>query len=179
MYTIKEGGQITLCGKIVILDGIWSDQGITKADISILDRQNSKPITAGYQVGDEIKFKKGCVYYVNAIFKNGIGKPGEVILTEDNPPRMSGIIEKQFTLTINDNIDFGDTTAILKSIYADEGGLVEAKLSLEFNKIEAGSTFLKSGDIIWKHSKPYILKNINLQKNTLEFEIMENYYYSK
>ena len=68
---ISEGQQFKFCGKIIVLDGIWIDKGIMKADISILNNERSKPITGGYRIMDTVNINDSCILYVNDIEKQG------------------------------------------------------------------------------------------------------------
>lgn len=87
-YVITEGSESVICGHIVIIDALWYYDGTIKADISILEKQNSKPITGGYKKGDEITISSepGCTFYVYSIEKiGGLKSKGMVILSKSPP----------------------------------------------------------------------------------------------
>lgn len=86
-FTIAESGEAEICGRTVIVDGIWFSEGIIRADISILETPRSKPITGGYMAGDMITISSepGCTYYVNTITKSGKDSSKGMVILSANP----------------------------------------------------------------------------------------------
>lgn len=86
-FTIPESGETIICGRTVIVDGIWSSEGIIRADISILETPRSKPITGGYMAGDMITISSepGCTYYINTITKSGKDSSKGMVILSANP----------------------------------------------------------------------------------------------
>lgn len=86
-FTIPESSEAEICGRTVIVDGIWFSEGIIRADISILETPRSKPITGGYLAGDQITISSepGCTYYVNSITKSGKDSSKGKVILSTNP----------------------------------------------------------------------------------------------
>jgi hypothetical protein len=83
--TLSKSKRADLCERIIFFDNIWFDQGVIKADISILSNPRSKPITGGYKERDQIFINDGCTYYLNEIDTNGFSENGGTIkISEDD-----------------------------------------------------------------------------------------------
>ena len=72
----------------MIVDALWVFEGTIKADISILEKQNSKPITGGYSKGDLITLSSepGCTYYIYSVTKYGNSKNKGLVTLSKNAP---------------------------------------------------------------------------------------------
>jgi hypothetical protein len=131
---IYEGDMTELCGKYVRLEGIWIDNGVRKADISILELQNSKPITGGYKWNDTLKIseKKKCSFYIHEIYKKGILTKGVVKISADKPEVTLSVMQGIFSLKEGDNI-YGDNTYVISKINKNSFGIptVEIKIKRE------------------------------------------------
>lgn len=88
--TLSEKDYIVICGKLLIVDAIWVSEGIIQADISLLDKPNSKPITGGYKKGDEVTIssKEGCTYYIFSVTKSGTDSSAGIVMLSKSPPLM-------------------------------------------------------------------------------------------
>lgn len=119
---LSEKSILELCGKTIYLDAVWMNDGFTTADISVLDRPNSKPITGGYRKGDEliISRESGCTYYVFSVSKSGLdGAEGRVILSKSlpvSPPQVCDdtLIWKEGGRHMVDSLDW-EITSVKKS----------------------------------------------------------------
>lgn len=75
--TFYEGNQINYCGKIIVFDKVWLNNDTIRADISVLNSENSKPITGGYKMGDAVQINDTCSLFVNLIYKAGFEHRGK------------------------------------------------------------------------------------------------------
>jgi len=174
---INEGETAKICGKYVTLDGIWISGGFRKADLSIRDNQNSKPITGGYKNHDTILVSdsKKCIYYVHDIYKEGILTKGEIVISTEPAVMMAAIMVSIVSLNEGDDI-YADKKYIVSKISAgkDGAGIVEIKISRE----DLDTTvYFKKGDVIWKENFPFELTEISTVDKTCQFEEMKNYSY--
>ena len=148
---ITESAQTTVCGKILIVDAIWVYDGVLKADISILEQQNSKPVTGGYKKGDEITISSepGCTYYIFSIEKNGsIKNKGTVVLSKSAPVSITEIIDGSFTALENYTFSSGDYSWYFSSI-TETGGNLTANIKITKNTALIEDLALKVGDQVF------------------------------
>lgn len=155
--SITEGNEVNLCGKIVIVDAVWMNNGNVKADISILEQMNSKPVTGGYGTGDEITISSepGCTYFVFSIMKNGSnGVKGSVILSKKPPESRLGIRKDEIIMEDQGSYSFGVHSWHISSI-RNEGGVVTAYMTVTQNTNIIETITLVKGDLLWIDSKLY------------------------
>ncbi len=148
---ITEKGEGGVCGKILIVDGIWVSEGSLNADISILDKQNSKPITGGYKKGSEITVSSepGCTYYIFSIEKNGsINNKGTVVLSKTAPVSILEIIDGSFTAYENMSFRTGEYNWYFPSISGEAGDLT-ANITITKNTELIENLALKKGDMVF------------------------------
>lgn len=148
---ISESAQSIVCGKIVIVDALWVYDGVLKADISVLEQQNSKPITGGYKKGDEITVSSepGCTYYIFSIEKNGsISNKGFVTLSKKAPASITEIIDGNFTANENYTFRSGDYNWYFSSIN-EIGGNLTANIKITKNTALIEDLALKVGDQVF------------------------------
>lgn len=152
--TISEGDEVVQCGRILRIEGIYVDNGRIKADISILEKKNSKPIIGGYKMDDTIVIKKGCRYYIKEIEKYGLNSDkGRVTLTDKLEP--SDYLDMGLSsLRTNDKFNIGGEEWIVKSVSKDNA-------EVERGPKGARKTItLKKNDIIWKWLSAYYISDI-------------------
>ncbi|HMQ78165.1 MAG TPA: hypothetical protein PKE39_07690 [Ignavibacteria bacterium] len=154
---VAEGSEAVICGHIVIVDALWYYEGTIKADISILEKQNSKPITGGYKKGDEITISSepGCTYYVYSITKTGgIKSKGEVTLSKSPP--VSGIDVKKDIITQEEHSSYeiGKYDWYVESI-RNESGKTIANITITKNTALIENLVLSIGDLVWLGDKLY------------------------
>ena len=160
--TIKEGEVKIICGRIVIVDAFWISEGYTKADISILEKQNSKPITGGYKSGDEITISSepGCTYYIYSVIKNGkqSGK-GSVTFSKTPPDIKPGKIKNEIIMEENSSYSIDDYSWYVNSIRKENGNTTGyITITEKTNLIE--NLELTEGEIIWIGNKQYKTESI-------------------
>ncbi len=109
--TVSENKSTEICGRLLIVDAIWVSEGIIKADISLLEKPNSKAITGGYKKGDEITIssKEGCTYYVFSVMKTGVDSSAGSITLSKSPPLMA-VSNCEETLTFIEGSSFAVDT---------------------------------------------------------------------
>jgi len=154
-FVITEGSEAVICGHIVIIDALWYYDGTIKADISILEKQNSKPITGGYKKGDEITISSepGCTYYVYSITKLGsIKSRGEVTLSKSPPVSIIGVKKDMFTQEENSSYKFGNYDWYVESI-RNEGRKTIANITITKNTALIENLVLSEGDQVWLGEK--------------------------
>lgn len=169
-FVITEGSEAVVCGKIVIIDALWYYDGTIKADISILEKQNSKPITGGYKKGDEITISSepGCTYYVYSITKTGgIKSKGEVTLSK-SPPVSS--IEKNKDIIIQEEYStykFGKYDLFISSIRIENGKKI-ANITITQNTALIENLVLSKGDLIWLGERLYQVESIQARSHFIK-----------
>jgi len=146
-HTIYEKSEDKICGKIIRLDGVWVENGRLKADISILAKQYSKPMTGGYKMGDTIEIKSGCKYFVKLIQKFGINDGAKGYVELSNEVDLSDYLDVSMgNLRLNEKFYTGNTDWKVTSISKDE-----AEFTQQATKTTTEKTIIvKKGDIIWK-----------------------------
>lgn len=154
---IAEGSEAVICGKIVIVDALWMSEGVIKADISILEKQNSKPITGGYKKGDEITITsvQGCTYYIYSIVKNGsVNSKGAATLSIF-PPSVN--IEETKDLIILEEFSSYKTGGYdwYVSSIRKEGNGNTANIIVTQNTVLAEELMLNKEDMIWLGDRLY------------------------
>ena len=174
--TLYEGKSSDICGKIVIFDGIWISNGEQFADISVLEKENSKPITGGYKKYDKIEINN-CTYYITAIYKNGINPTGTVKLSSKITEMSETVMFGKVELTNNDMLYSNDSLSKI-SIYKESTGKPAILTGYEENGIEK-KVVLKKGSVIWYEGYPFELTKISLKKKIAELLIMKTYSYGK
>lgn len=147
---INEGEMINICGKLLAIDGIWINEGVIRADISILEKQNSKPITGGFKRGDslEILGTDNCKYYISSITKSGLdSSKGKVVLSNTPPPDYMKICED---------------TLVWKEGIKNRFDTLDHKLTLIRNRDDDKLTA-----IVEVSCKSAFMKDLELKKNDL------------
>jgi len=193
---VAEGSEAVICGYIVIIDALWYYDGTLKADISILEKQNSKPITGGYKKGDEITISSepGCTYYVYSIEKiGGLKSKGMVILSK-SPPVSS--IKKDKDIIIQEEYStykFGKYDLFISSIRIDNGKKI-ANITITQNTALIENLVLSKGDQIWLGERLYQVESIQARSHfiktdpekiyeplpgQIEFKAVKEYIYEK
>lgn len=148
---ISETGEADICGKIVYVDALWVYEGMLKADISILENRNSKPITGGYKKGDEITISSepGCTYYIYSITKYGISKSKGTVTISKSPPAKDPVINNgSFTAYENYSFKVGLYDWYISSIF-DDGKNISANITITKNSELIENLVLKKGDHVW------------------------------
>jgi hypothetical protein len=175
---LYEGDMTELCGKYVRLEGIWIDNGVRKADISILESQNSKPLTGGYKWNDtlQISEKKKCIFYIHEIYKKGILTKGVVKISAEKPEVVLSVMQGIFSLKEGDNI-YGDNTYVISKIKKNSSGIPTVEIKIKREDLDT-TLYYKSGDKIWDEGFPFELSNISADTKTCEFTKMDNYSYT-
>lgn len=166
--TLYEKKQVNYCGKILILDGIWINDGKLKADISLLEQENSKPVTGGYSGGDWVMINDTCKLYVNFIEKSGPKDAvGYVVLTS----------------YYIDMITFDNCNDKMELLNGQEYFLGNNKYKIKSNADEVileskdESITLKKDDYFWNIKCLLKLTQINNDKAT--FERVKSYFYTE
>jgi hypothetical protein len=170
--TLDEGLSAEVCGKIVVFDGIWMSEGKQKVDISVLESENSKPITGGYAMYDKININ-GCVYYISGIFKNGIKPAGKLKLSKNKPERVDKIMFTKVEIANNSKLYNNDPLSKIKIVRGSTGKPVIKTKYIE-NDVEI---ILTVGSVIWFEGYPFELTKISLEYKIAEFLIMKTYFY--
>jgi hypothetical protein len=167
---ISETGETNLCGKIVIVDALWFYEETLKADISILEKQNSKPITGGYKRGDEITISSepGCTYFVYSISKLG-GLKSKGIVTLSKSPPISNIDVNKDLITHEEfsTYKFGKFDWFVSSIRND-GGKTIANITITQNTVIVDNLVLSKGDLVWLGEKLYKVESINARSEFIK-----------
>jgi hypothetical protein len=159
---ITEGGDTTICGKIIILDAIWVNEGMVKADISILEKQNSKPITGGYKKGDEITISSetGCTYYVYSVTKFGnSNSKGSVTLSKTAPDIIPEVYDNYISVSEGASFKVGSYDWYVSSI-SNVGGKTNANISITQNTALIDNLVLTNGDLVWLGERLYKVESI-------------------
>jgi hypothetical protein len=175
---IYESDMTELCGRYVRLEGIWIDNGVRKADISILESQNSKPITGGYKWNDTLQIgeKKKCSFYIHEVYKKGILTKGVVKISAENPEVTLSVMQGIFSLKEGDNI-YEDNTYVISKINKNSSGIPTVEIKIKREDLDT-TLYYKSGDKIWYEGFPFELSNISADTKTCEFTKMNNYSYT-
>lgn len=167
---IPEGNDTTICGKIVVVDALWVYESILKADISILEKQNSKPITGGYKKGDEITLSSepGCTYFVYSITKLG-GLKSKGMVTLSKSPPVSNIKENKDVITQEESstYKFGNFEWFVSSIRND-GGSTFANITITQNTALIDNLVLTKGDLIWLGERLYKVESIQTRSEFIK-----------
>ena len=149
---ISESGYTEICGKMAVIDGIWMSEGIIRADISILETPNSKPITGGYKKGDEITIssKDECTYYVFSVSKTG-GKEskGTVVLTKNAPLNSVQVCGDSLTFYESKSYKIDSLDWNVASIKDGDDGKLQAEIRITHNTSSFGNLYLKENDNVW------------------------------
>ena len=161
-YVVTEGSEAVICGYIVIIDALWYYDGSLKADISILEKQNSKPITGGYKKGDEITISSepGCTYYVYSITKTGgLKSKGEVTLSKSPPVSSIDVKKENITQEEHSSYEIGKYDWYVESI-RNEGRKTIANITITKNTALIENLVLSIGDLVWLGDKLYKVEAI-------------------
>jgi len=169
-FTISEGGQSTICGRIVIVDAIWMQEGYIHCDISILKKQYSKPVTGGYKTGDEITItsEPGCTYYINSITKTGdVKSKGSVTLSKTPPENGIEIFKDKLIQEENNTYRIGDYSWFVSAIRNENGGPT-AYISITRNTAETDNLILVSGSVVWMGDRLYKVETITARSEFIK-----------
>lgn len=161
---ISERSSVEVDGHLLHLEGIWMSDGIIRADVSVLETKNSKPMTGGYKKGDEIKINNSHEhkYYIKDIKKFGTDINGYVVLStlkSDTPVSSfcDGMMMVYESYTFKyDSISF----TFSKIIRDDSGKLTISVLKKSDNYIY--EYLIKEGDVHWNGDCVYMLESIML-----------------
>lgn len=178
--SISEGGSTTICGRTIIVDALWVSDGILKADISILEQQNSKPITGGYSKGDEITISSepGCTYYIFSIEKNGsLKSKGTVVLSKSAPVSILEVIDGNFTAYENKGFKSGDYDWYF-SLISGNGSELSANITITRNTALIEELVLKEGDKVFIGEILYKVESIKLRHKDKTKDPQGNYEYN-
>ena len=159
---IPEGNDTTICGKIVFVDALWVYEGTLKADISILEKQNSKPITGGYKKGDEITISSepGCTYYIYDISKSGRTQDkGYVTLSKSPPEVIPELHIRSFQQKEGSSFKVGVNDWFIQSITAG-GDAYFANIIITYNTELVDNIKLSNGEFVWYENNVYRVENI-------------------
>jgi hypothetical protein len=150
--TIKEREGINICGQDLIVDKIWMNEGIIRADISMLEQPNSKPITGGYKKGDELQLSgsEGCTYYIASISKSGLdsGK-GRVLLSKIAPAGFLQICEDSLFWEERGKYWFDTLDYRVTAIREGDDGVLMAEINTSYKSSSIAHLFLRENDVIW------------------------------
>ncbi|MEO8511981.1 MAG: hypothetical protein ABI543_00345, partial [Ignavibacteria bacterium] len=138
------------------------NEGILKADISLLEKQNSKPVTGGYKKGDEttISSEPGCTYYIYSITKYGSsGSIGMVTLSKSAPVVLPEMHDGRIKEYENKSILIGDYDFYVRKVF-DNGKDIAANIKVTKNTALIEDLELKKGDYIWMGENLYQIENI-------------------
>lgn len=167
---ITEGDQSIVCGKIVIVDELWMNEGYLKADISILDKQNSKPITGGYKTGDEITISSapGCTYYIYSISKTGsLSNKGNVILSKNAPERKIEVRNDEIIMEEYSTYKSGEYSWYVSSIRKNEGKKT-ANITITQNTALIEELALTNGEMVWIENELYKVESIEARSEFIK-----------
>jgi hypothetical protein len=145
-FIIPEKDDTTICGKILIVDGIWVSGGVIRADISMLDKPNSKAITGGYKKGDAITISsaEGCTYYITSIRKSGVaGDKGMVELGKKPVGETVSICEDTLNWQSAQSYLFHTFDYNISSIFTGDNGSFTAEIKISQNTNYIKSLYLK------------------------------------
>ncbi len=174
---LYEGSTTEVCGKYLRLEGIWIDNGVRKADISIMESQNSKPITGGYKWNDTLQISntKKCSFFIHEIYKKGILSRGLVKISAEKPEVTLSVMVGILFFKEGENI-YEDNTYVISKIKKNSSGAPTVEIKIKREDLDT-TLFYKSGDIIWHDGFPFELSNISIDSKTCEFTEMKNYSY--
>lgn len=161
---INENDYVEICGRMLMIDGIWMSEGIIKADISILESPNSKPITGGYKKGDEITIssKEGCTYYVFSVSKSGINdSKGTVVLSKNIPLSSVPVCEDSLTFFETRGYKIDSLDWVVAAIKIGDGGKLEAEIYVTYKTSLISGLFLKENDYLWLGECLYRISELN------------------
>lgn len=160
---IVENGYVEICGSGVIVDGIWINEGIIRADISILENPNSKPITGGYKKGDEIKIsaKEGCRYYIFSVSKSGIGDNKGIVVLSKTPPKESvQSCEDYMSFNQSGSYQIDTLDWDFRSVDLTRALYYTANIDLSYKSNLVSSISLKKNDFLWTGECLYRVESI-------------------
>lgn len=150
--TIKENEGVNICGQDLIVDKIWMNEGIIRADISMLGQPNSKPITGGYRKGDELQLSgsERCTYYISLISKSGLdsGK-GKVVLSKTPPAEFLQICEDTLVWEERGKYWFDTLDCRVTAIRKGDDGALMAEINTSYKSSSIAQLFLGENDVIW------------------------------
>lgn len=176
-FVISEKDDTTICGKILIVDGIWVSGGITKADISMLDKPNSKAITGGYKKGDIITISdlEGCAYYITSITKSGTASDkGAVELSKEMSSETVPVCEETLNWQSAQSYLFHTFDYNISSIFTGENGTVTAEIKISQKTNYIRSLYLKKGDHVWLTECLYKVEDIlHAAKETPDYILLK------
>lgn len=149
---IIENSYAEICGHTIIVDGIWVNEGIIKADISVLENPNSKPITAGYKKGDEITIsdKDSCRYFIFSIVKSGTNDTkGAVVLSKTPIRSRVQLCETFMTFQESQKFQIDTLDWYFTSMCSDQNKNYSATIDLYYKTNLISSVSLKKNDYLW------------------------------
>jgi hypothetical protein len=161
---IVENTSAEICGHYVIVDGIWVNEGIIKADISVLENQNSKPITGGYKKGDEITISNNedCKYYIFSVSKSGKNESkGIVVLSKTPPPESLQKCEDYLSFYQSGKHQIDTLEVDLRSVDLTESLHYTANIDLSYKSNLVSSISLKKNDYLWTGECLYMAETIS------------------
>ncbi len=166
-YVITEGSEAVICGHIIIIDALWYYDGTIKTDISILDKQNSKPITGGFKKGDEITISSepGCTYFVYSITKlGGLKSKGMVSLSKSPPLSNIDVNKDIISQEEYSTYKFGSFDWFVSSIRIVRGSKI-ANITITQNTALIDNLVLTKGDLVWLGEKLYKVGSIQARSH--------------
>jgi len=163
--TISESQYSELCSKLVIVDAVWMSEGIIRADISLLDKPNSKPITGGYKKGDMITISSepGCTYYIFSIARSGDStSTGSVTLTKEPPLTALQVCDETLMLYQNSSYAVDSLDWHFTSVTIGYGGTLNANIIVSHNTSLVKNISMQPGSLLWLGECLYRIDKINL-----------------
>jgi len=162
--TISESQYSELCSKLVIVDAVWMSEGIIRADISLLDKPNSKPITGGYKKGDliTISSEPGCTYYIFSVTRSGDStSKGSVTLTKEPPLTALQLCDETLMLYQNSSYAVDSLDWHFTSVTGD-GGTPKANIIVSHQTALVKNLSMQTGSLFWLGECLYMLDKINM-----------------
>ena len=162
--TLTERALVEICGKIIIFDGAWVDNGVLKADISYLETMQSKAITGGYKTGDELVISPACTLYVSSILKYGdVNSKGSLVLSKLKPSVISGKCNESVTFweSIYQTNDY--QTGRYSWRLDRDIDTNNADLKMLRNDSLISNMAMKKGDLVWMGECLYSIEKISLE----------------
>lgn len=169
-FVIAEGNQGVICGKIVIVDALWMNDGFLKADISVLEKQNSKPIAGGYKTGDEITIssKPGCTFYIYSISKSGsLSGKGSVMISKNAPENKIEVKKDEIIMEENNTYKSGELSWYVTSIRKNDDKII-ANITITQNTALIEELVLIKGEMVWFSNELYKVESIEARSDFIK-----------
>jgi hypothetical protein len=160
--SITEGSDTVICSRIIVIDALWVFEDVLKADISILEKQNSKPITGGYRRGDEITISSepGCTYYIYSISKFGRSRDKGTVTLSKLPPEVPPQVHNgSFQQNEGSSFKVGLNDWFIQSI-TGSGDSYFANIIITRNTELVDNIKLSVGELVWIGEILYRVDNI-------------------